>query len=354
MTIDPASGYWNTMLEKKKIIWVLQGARTGDNAQARELAALLDADIILKELRFNGLHHLPNSVLGASVASLAAHSKTGLQPPWPDMVIAAGKRAAPIALWIKQTSKARTKIVHLGRPRARLSAFDLVIATPQYGLPPDANVVERILPFATPKEVDINELEKWRMIWGELPRPLIAAAIGNRKYPLRFDVAEAQLLGQQLNDLAKQTSGSLLLLASPRTGSALVGHIAAGLQVPHKSYGEFDKANNPYQSALKLCDRFVVTSDSVSMISELMNTGMPVDVFELPVAKLRLRWSARHGLGAWLSRRGILQPPRDVSGMVKQLIERRAVGVLGKESRQETIGGNGDRTLERLKNLLKS
>jgi uncharacterized protein len=354
MTIDPASGYWNTMSEKKKIIWVLQGARTGDNAQARELAAVLDASLTLKELQFNGLHHLPNSVLGASVASLTASSKTGLQPPWPDMVIAAGKRAAPVALWIKRKSKAQTKTVHLGRPRARLSAFDLVIATPQYGLPPDVNVAERILPFATPRKVDANELEKWRMSWEELPKPLIAVAIGNRKYPLRFGVAEAQLLGRQLNDLAKRTSGSVLLLASPRTDSALVGHIASELQVPHKSYGDFDKANNPYQSALKLGDRFVVTSDSVSMISELMNTGKPVDVFELPVAKLRLRWSARQGFGAWLSRSGILQPPRDVAGMVKQLIERHAVGVLGKESRQETIGGNGDRTLERLKNLLKS
>jgi uncharacterized protein len=354
MTIDPASGYWNTMLEKKKIVWVLQGARTGDNAQARELAAVLDASLILKELQFNGLHHLPNSVLGASVASLTAPSKTGLQPPWPDMVIAAGKRAAPVALWIKRKSKAQTKTVHLGRPRARLSAFDLVIATPQYGLPPDANVAEHILPFATPRKVDANELEKWRMSWEELPKPLIAVAIGNQKYPLRFGIAEAQLLGRQLNDLAKRTSGSVLLLASPRTDSSLVGHIASELQVPYKSYGEFDNANNPYQSALKLCDRFVATSDSISMISELMNTGKPVDVFELPVAKLRLRWSARQGFGAWLSRSGILQPPRDVAGMVRQLIESRAIGALGTESPRKIFHYDEGRTLDRLKNLLKN
>ena len=90
--------------------------------------------------------------------------------------------------------------------------------------------------------------------------------------------------------------------------------------MPHVAYGKIDKGRNPYQPALKICDRFVVTLDSVSIISELMNTGKPVDVFELPLSGLKLKWRAGAGLGAWLSRNGILQPPRDVSGMVRGLI----------------------------------
>jgi uncharacterized protein len=269
-------------------------------------------------------------------------------------VIATGKRSAPIARWIKQQSKGKTKIVHLGRPRARLSGFDLVVTTPQYGLPPEANVVKRILPFATPKEVDTPELEKWRKSWQHLPRPLIAVAIGNQKYPLRFGAAEAKLLGLRLNDLATQISGSVLLLASPRTEPALAKNIARELKVPHGTHAEFDKANNPYQAALRLCDRFVVTSDSISMISELMGTGKPVDVFELPVARLQLRWRAQNGVGAWLSRNGILQPPRDVAGMVRYLIENRFVNVLGSVSKPTTFSGDDKEILERLGNLLKS
>lgn len=39
--------------QSKKVIWVLQSARVGDNAQARGLASRLGAQIFYKELRFN-------------------------------------------------------------------------------------------------------------------------------------------------------------------------------------------------------------------------------------------------------------------------------------------------------------
>jgi uncharacterized protein len=316
-------------MSDKKIIWVLQGVRAGDNAQARELASLLDAEMVTKELTFNMLHHLPNVMLGASAASLTENAQRALLAPWPEMVIGTGKRAAPVARWIKKQSGGRTKIIHLGRPRAPLSAFDLVITTPQYGLPRDPNVLVRSLPFASPRNTDAGELRRWRDTWKDLPRPLIGVAIGNAKHPLRFGPPDVGNFAARLNQLGDDTKGSLLLLASPRTQPSLVEALAAALHVPHMSYGVFDKTDNPYQVALATADRFVVTSDSVSMISELMNTGKPVDVFELPTSWLKFGWSATRGLGAWASRNGILQPPRDVPGMVRQLIESGAVGRLG-------------------------
>ena len=59
--------------------------------------------------------------------------------------------------------------------------------------------------------------------------------------------------------------------------------------MPHVAYGKIDKGRDPYQPVLKICDRFVVTLDSVSMISKLMNTGKPVDVFDLPQSGLKLK-----------------------------------------------------------------
>jgi mitochondrial fission protein ELM1 len=41
-------------------------------------------------------------------------------------------------------------------------------------------------------------------------------------------------------------------------------------------------SENPYLGILALADRLVVTSDSVSMISEALATGRPVDVFGKP------------------------------------------------------------------------
>jgi uncharacterized protein len=348
-----AKGYGMAMHEKKSI-WVLQGARVGDNAQAMALAQLVDGEVKAITLKFNVLHHLPNVALGASVASLTGQSRAQLRAPWPDLVIATGKRMAPVVLWIKYKSGGHTKAVHLGRPRARLSEFDVVIATRQYGLPSDRNVITLDLPFSNAQKAGVEELQRWRELWHELPKPWIAVAVGSAKYPLRFGTSEVPTLAAALNDLARQIKGSLLLIASPRTKPSLVDTLGTLLTVPHLSYGVFDSANNPYRAALALCDRFVVTSDSVSMISDLLTNGKPVAVFKLPESKLRVRWSARAGLAAWLSRNGYLQPPRDVPRLVERLIESGSIGVLGTAFQPTQQRPAHEEIIARLNQLLKT
>ncbi len=337
-----------------KMIWVLQGARAGDNAQARELAMRLDAQVVRKDLTFNRMHVLPNWALGATTATLQDGSRKNLEAPWPDMVIATGKRMAPVARWIKQQSGGRSKIVMLGRPRARLSAFDLVISTPQYDLPLDANIVEVPLPFAASTKADSAEQKAWQKQWRHLPKPLVGVMLGNGKYPLVFGSVEIRGLTEKLNKLEPV---SLLLIASPRTAEGVVARIAAGLTVPHAAYARFDRNNNPYRAAIAMCDRFVVTSDSISMISELINSGKPVDVFKLGAAKIQLKWSGKQGLGAWLARTGLLQPPRDVSAMVDSLIKRRLIGelgALGAPTELEPHGRDDQQIMQRLALLIET
>lgn len=336
----------------QRVVWVLQGPRAGDNAQAYELASRLDAEIVCKRLTFSHLCLLPNLFLGASARSIETDSRNELSPPWPDLVIATGRRSAPVARWIKRQSRGVTKTVQLGRPRTPLSAFDLIITTPQYGLPAAANVIEIPLPFVASRNVDALELAAWRRAWASLRRPLIAVAIGHAKFPLKMGRREARLLGQRLNSLADRMQGSLLLIASPRSVTDFIERIEAEISAPCVAYQTFDPRRNPYPAALAGCDHFVVTSDSVSMISELISTGKPVEVFELPERRLKLKWRARAGLSAWLSRSGALQPPRDVSGMVRAMIRNGYVNVLGELGERIPFEREDAKILERLHVLL--
>lgn len=338
--------------QPKPVIWVLHGPRIGDNAQADALASRLGGHLVRKFLDFNLFHGLPNLVLRASRLSLKAHSRKQLTPPWPELVVGIGKRSASIARWIKCQSKDKTVIVQLGRARAPFGAFDLLITTPQYGLPPAPNVIEMPLPFAARRRVGIVELHSWRAEWSGLRRPLIAAVVGNAKYPVKFGEREAQLLGQQLNALAEHARGSLLLIASPRSVPRLVTQIESAMCVPHMTYRTFDVARNPYHAALAICDYFVATSDTISTISELIETGKPVDVFELPNRRIRVKWRARSGLCAWLSRSGVLQPPRDVSRMVRTLIQNGYVNVLGEQTERIPFKRADAVILERLDVLI--
>lgn len=317
------------MPNSSRLVWVLQGAFAGDNAQARELAGQLGGEVAFKELTFNFLHHAPNWVLGGSLSSLAPAARLGLAPPWPDLVIAAGKRSVPVARWIKRASGGRTKLVQLGRPRAPLDDFDLVISTPQYGLPEHPRLIEMGLPFAVAKPVAAGTLETWRAEWAELPRPLIAVIVGAGKFPLSMPDESLDGLGRLASELAALEGGSLLVIMSPRSGSGSHLRIQRKITVPVRCYPWTAGEGNPYQAALALADRFIVTSDSVSMISEALSTGKPVSLFLLPVSPLHITWSARRGIAAWLARSGLLQPPRDITRIASYLLECGHVTELG-------------------------
>ena len=125
-------------------VWGLLGTRAGDNEQVQQLVRALGVPHELKRFVFNPLRHLPNRVLGARRRSAAGGP---LSPPWPDLVVSAGKRSVPVARWIRAQSGGRTKLVHFGRPRAPLAWFDLVITTAQYGLPESSRVLRNCLPF---------------------------------------------------------------------------------------------------------------------------------------------------------------------------------------------------------------
>ena len=339
---------------KERVIWVLQGVRGGDNAQARELASRLGWTALLKPLSFNILHNLSNIALGASVVSLHRRAAASLAPPWPDLVIATGKRTAPVARWIKKQSGGGTKIVQLGRPRAPLSAFDLVVTTPQYGLPAAENAVEALLPFATAQRPVPGVLEKWSVAWSHLPKPWIAVVIGAPRFPLRMGEAEIVRLAEDANGLAAAVGGSLTVLASPRTPQGMVEKIGAASRTPAILY-PWNAAENPYQAALALADRFIVTSDSASMLGETVGTGKPVDIFILPASRFRFGWEARTGLAAWLSRQGILQPPRDMSRLLEEIIARGHARPLGSGIATRPMSGRaGDDIVARIKAMFEN
>jgi uncharacterized protein len=335
-----------------RVIWALLGARGGDNAQVLALAARLDARVIEKQLAYNALHHLPNLLLGASTANLAAEARKAIAPPWPDLVIAAGKRSASVARWIKQQSNGKTAILQIGRPRAPLDAFDLVITTPQYGLPPAGNVVEMPLPFTRTSKVGEEARKRWQFEWRDLPRPLIAVAVGAAKYPLRFGAHEQQLLAEKLNALCQRQGGSVLLIASPRTPPDATARIDAGLGPPHRSYPWQSGKDNPYAAALDAADRMVVTGDSVSMLADALATGKRVDIFRLPAAPQWWAWDGRSGLGASLARVGLLQPPRNVAVLVDQLIALGFAGELGVDGDLTPWQANYDAAIKRAAALL--
>jgi mitochondrial fission protein ELM1 len=273
-------------------IWALLGRRIGDNLQVETLADALGWPGERKALTWRKrlIGWTPRyGRMGPSLLPLTDESRALIAPPWPDLVLSVGWRSAPVARWIGREGGAR--VVHIGRPRAPLDGFDLVLTTPQYRLPEAANVVHLDAPMTRlSAEVLARAAEQWHDHLAHLPRPWIAVLIGGDAPPLRLTPGAAAELGTKANALAQQRGGSLLVATGPRTGRAAAEAFLACVGVPARSYLWGDGGENPYLGYLALADEIVVTSDSISMVHEASLTGRPVHLFDLPTG------------GAWLLR----------------------------------------------------
>jgi mitochondrial fission protein ELM1 len=252
----------------------LTGEKWGDRAQILALADALGWRFEEKRLHFNQFYKRSNIRLGASLQSLDAIKSDMLRPPWPDLVLASGRRAVPIARWIRRQSNGLTKLVHIGRPWAPLWYFDLVISTAQYQLPPRGNVLANDLTLNHhPAEVLHRAAACWAPVFAGFRRPLIGVLVGGSTKPFLFDAGTAAALGRATRSLATSFGGTVLVTTSPRTSEAAIDALFA--EMPKGAYlHRFGSGqDNPYLGILALADRFIVTSDSASMLSEACRKG---------------------------------------------------------------------------------
>ncbi len=285
-------------------IWVLADDRAGNVAQCLGVAEALGRPFAVKTLRYDRLARLPNLLRGAGLTGVAAESREALRAPWPRLVIAAGRRTAPVARWIRRQCGARlVQIMDPGFPGR--GDFDLIVS-PAHDLPRAGGKVMEILgaPHRVTPERLAAEADRWRPAFTHLPRPWVAVIVGGATKNRPFPVEMAQELGESVARLAGGMGGSLLLTTSRRTGAAQEAALAAGLPEPRWLHLFSQGGDNPYFGFLALADAIIVTGDSVSMCCEACASAAPVFIWA-PEG-----WAApKHArLHAQLYRAGLARP----------------------------------------------
>ncbi|HMA49556.1 MAG TPA: mitochondrial fission ELM1 family protein [Magnetospirillaceae bacterium] len=253
-------------------IWVLADDRPGNVSQALGVAEALGLPFTVKTIRYNAWGRLHNALRLASRRGLLHWSRKAIEaPPPPALVVAAGRRTAPLALWLKRRYGSRlVQMMDPGWPgRER---FDLIAVPAHDGLPDAPNLIRTLgaCHRATP-ELLAMEAARWKDRLPDLPRPWTLVAVGGSTASHRFTAADAIALVETCRALP----GSILAVTSRRTG-AEAEEALSGLTWLHRwKTGE----DSPYLALLALADQVVVTGDSMSMCCEACANGGPVFIF---------------------------------------------------------------------------
>ena len=271
-------------------VWAVTEGHIGTENQARGVAEELVGSglgaVIVKRIAVRApWRWLPPALWPAPLMSLGRNGDS-LEPPWPDVLISCGRRAAAPNLAVRKRSGGATLSVHIQRPYMPSDRFDLVIAPRHDGLD-GANVhVTR----AAVHRVTAERLAAGRRNSAGRADPgrhAVTVLIGGSNRRHRLTAAIAARFGDRLAALCRRRPIDLRLTPSRRTHPAIVRILAEKLAGTGAEIWD-GSGDNPYFDWLAIADTIVVTWDSVSMTSEALATGKPVYVLPLDGGSRRI------------------------------------------------------------------
>lgn len=282
-----------------KTLWIITEGIIGTENQCLGVAEILQKNINveLKVIRI-GLRQ-PWKTLSPWLGLEQSWTFTPpLTAPWPDIVIAAGRKSIAASRYIKKQSGGQCLTVQLQDPKTSPNQFDLV-AAPFHDNLQGRNV---IVTDGAPNRITgekLNEAkEKFAATFEPLQGPRIAVLIGgnSRTHTLTPEIMH------RLVDQLMSINGTLMVTASRRTGEDNLDYLKQALSGT-RHYLWDGNGENPYHGMLAWAEYLIVTNDSVSMLSDAGTTGKPVHVIALEGRSPRFDRFHKH-----LNDLGVTQP----------------------------------------------
>ena len=266
-------------------IWILADNRPGTFSQSIGLAEEIGIPYKIITISYSFFSLLPNFLLSDSLLRVPAElrNKIAALGYLPKIIISAGRRSAPIALNLKSQSQNQTKIIQIMNPNLDFAKFDFVIL-PKHDEVDEAKFSNLITTIGALTRIDekrlVSEVEKFPEL-RKINKPKIALMVGGNSKKTEFSVEDATDLAKTAGKIAKNMNATLLVLTSRRTGNDLKQALQKNLNCDLEFF-DWDKINNanPYLAIVNIADYFIVTGDSVSMISECASTGKPIYIFD--------------------------------------------------------------------------
>ena len=321
-------------------VWLLLSEKRGDNGQVEVLAEALGWTCERKYFAMRAPYVYGKPRVKASLHHIDPAESDELKPPWPDLIITVGRRPTMVALWIREQSGGRTKIVVVGKPSGRLQWFDLIVSSQENAIAPYPNVTTATLPLMRVDEAKIAEQGAlWKARLEALPRPLIGVLVGGPTRPFVYKDKMIERLLQVCRDIVEKQGGTPYVTTSRRTPKRVAEALETGLPPEAKLFTWSPEAtDNPYQGLLATADGFVVTADSISMAVEVAQLRKPLAILPVTLGAIGtidqyrrnfIRWvcapggsGLRHLFARTLYRAHLINPTRNFDAFYQLLFDR--------------------------------
>lgn len=257
--------------------WALSDGKAGDELQCAAVIEALDLAPQLRRVapRPPWLWLMP----WGPISPLETPDRPGspIAGPFPDLVVASGRRAVAYLRAIRRASQGRVFTVFLKDPRTGPDTADL-IWVPEHDRLRGPNVLATL---TSPHRLSAQRLAAARAMpppqLAALPEPRVAVLLGGDSRRHHFTESLITDLCARLEALA--ASGAALMITPSRRTPASLAKAAQAVVARHGGYYWDGTGDNPYAAIMALADAVVVTTDSANMVGEAAATGQPVLTF---------------------------------------------------------------------------
>ena len=199
--------------------WILTEGIAGTENQCLGLAEALNLSPVIKRvsLRAPWKWLSPPVIYGGLNA--ITNASDDLSAPWPDILIASGRKSIAPAIAIKKASHNKTILIQIQDPRCSSKHFDLV-ALPHHDVTRGDNVIVTAGSLHRVTKEKCQAAADTFPKLSKMPKPHIAVMIGGNSKAHKMTAKITEKLCHDLKEAQKEIGGTLLITASRRTGEA--------------------------------------------------------------------------------------------------------------------------------------
>jgi len=278
----------NNKLNSNLNLWTITDGSQGMISQVNGLAQFLTPNFIEKKVKLKW----PWSVLqpGFLPINKKIFDINFFKGNLPNITISCGRKSVYASLYLKNILKEKLVTIHIQNPKTNIKNFDFVIS-PSHDKLSGENVINS---FGALHHLTYDKINDTKKLF-DIPKDkkIVTLIIGGESNHYNFNNQSLNNFLDKVENLNKNREEYyFLFITSRRTSMNSIEIIKKRFEKNHFVWDK--KTENPYLYSLKIADFFIITSDSISMISEASSTGKPIYIHHLPFKRKTKRFEYFH------------------------------------------------------------